>query len=434
MRKALIYFIKLSILVAASVWLAQRPGRVTVEWLDHVAEMPVGIAALVVLVLMVLTAMSYRLWRVLRGGPGMLGRFRRANRRDQGFRALAQGMVAVAAGDATAATKAARSAEKLLADPNLTLLLSAQAAELRGDARTHGIYVKAMLERPATELAGLKLLLTQSLNVGDRAAALSHARRALELAPKADWPANALAQLEAGDGNWMQAGAALAKAQKTKALDKNSTAPRRAALLIEEARQSLATGRPDAALQAAQAAFDLDPTRVPAASLLARLRAKAGAHGKATRVLEQAWRHSPHPDLAVAWGDSAADQNPLALVKRFEALVALNPSSADAHVALAGAAIQARLWGVARSHLDKARDLAPGAGVYRRLADLARAEKGDGPEVSALLSQAMNAPADPRWRCTACGTSHGDWHAVCDHCGAVDSISWPKGTALVKAS
>ncbi|MFV3131711.1 heme biosynthesis protein HemY [Niveispirillum sp. KHB5.9] len=426
MRKSLIFFLKIGILVAAAVWLAQRPGRVTIEWLDHVAEMPVGIAAILVLLLAWIAATLGRLWRILRGGPGALGRRRNSNRREGGFRALSQGWVAVAAGDADIATKSAKAAEKLLREPSLTLPLAAHAAELRGDAPAAATYYKAMLAKPSTELAARKALLAQAMGKGDRPAALDHARRALELRPKADWPAKALAELEAGGGNWLEADAALVKAQKSKALAKEDAAPRRAALLIEEARQAVSTGRPESALQAAQAAFDLDPARVPAAALLARLLAKAGKHAKAGKVLEQTWRLSPHPDLAKAWGEVSADQNALSLVKRYEGLVALKPGAADAHFALGEAAINAKLWGVARSHLEKTRELAATQRVYRRLADVARAEKGEGPEAHGFLNQAMSAAADPRWRCTSCGTTHGDWHAVCDQCKSVDTITWPK--------
>ncbi len=426
MRKTLIWFLKIGILIAAAVWVAQRPGRVTIEWLDHVVEMPVGIAALLVLLAAWIAATLGRIWRILRNGPGAFGRSRNARRREGGFRALSQGWVAVAAGDTDIATRSAKAAEKLLREPSLTLPLLARVAEMRGDTKAAAGYLTAMLAKPATELAGRRALLTQAMERGDRPAALEHARRALELRPKADWPAKALAELEAGGGNWMEADAALAKAQKLKALDKADAGKRRAALLIEEARQAHAAGRAESALQSAQAAFDLDPSRVPAAALLARLWGKAGKPAKATRVLEQAWRLGPHPDLAAAWGETAADQRPLSLVKRFEQLLALKPGSADAHFALGEAALQAKLWGVARSHLEKARELAPSTRVLRRLADVARAEKGEGAEAQSWLHQAMSAPADPRWRCTSCGTSHSDWHAVCDHCKAVDTITWPK--------
>ena len=50
------------------------------------------------------------------------------SKRRRGYKALSQGMVAVAAGDAGEAARLARRADGLLNDPPLTLLLSAQAA------------------------------------------------------------------------------------------------------------------------------------------------------------------------------------------------------------------------------------------------------------------------------------------------------------------
>ena len=81
-----------------------------------------------------------------------------------GYRALTQGMVAVAAGDAEEAQKLARKADALLAEPPLTLLLSAQAAQLNGDetARPQR-YFTAMLDRAETEFLGLRGLIMQAL-------------------------------------------------------------------------------------------------------------------------------------------------------------------------------------------------------------------------------------------------------------------------------
>lgn len=434
MRTAILYFIKVGLLVAAAVWLMRQPGTVSINWMGYLIDMPVAAAFGALLLLMVLAAILYSLWRALRGGPGALGRRRNAKKREQGYRALTQGMVAVAAGDGDAAKRYAAKAESLLHEPPLTLLLSAQAAQLQGDEQAASRYFKAMLERKETEFLGLRGLLTQAMKRGDQNAALDYARRAQALQPKAQWPAAALAELEAASGHWLEADNALAKAQKTKALDKDTARHRRAALLIEESRTAASAGRPAAALQAAQTAFDLDPARVPAAAQLARLRAAAGQNAKATKVLEQAWRLGPHPDLAAAWGEVAPKQEPLDLVKRYEALVAKSPGNPDALRGLATAAIKARLWGVARGNLEKALAVAPTAATYRLLAELARAEHGDGPQARDWLAKIANAEADPTWACTQCGTSPALWHAVCPNCGGFDSIVWRTAPALLPAA
>ncbi len=60
----------------------------------------------------------------------------------------------------------------LLAEPPLTLLLSAQAAQLNGDEQAARRYFTAMLDRAETEFLGLRGLVMQALRGGDEAAAL----------------------------------------------------------------------------------------------------------------------------------------------------------------------------------------------------------------------------------------------------------------------
>ena len=73
------------------------------------------------------------LWRLLWRGPRDLGRLRAERKRQQGYRALSQGMAAVAAGDAAEARRQAKIANSLLKDPPLTLLLADQTTQLGGD-------------------------------------------------------------------------------------------------------------------------------------------------------------------------------------------------------------------------------------------------------------------------------------------------------------
>lgn len=430
MTRSLWFFLKVGLLVALAVWLVQRPGTVTIDWQGWLIEMRVAVLAALLLGIAVLSALGYRLWLALRGGPGAFGRRRRASRRDKGYRALTQGMVAVAAGDAEAAQRYARQAEGLLNEPPLTLLLSAQAAQLQGDDQAARKYFQAMLKRRETEFLGLRGLLTQALKRGDRVEALDHARRAQQLQPKAEWPAVALVELEAASGHWIEAEAALDRAQRAKAIPADLARHRRAVLLVEESCQDAAEGRMEEALQGAQKAHDLNPASVPAAVQLATLRARTGNVKAAGKVLEQAWRAGAHPDLARAWGAVAGLDDPLALVKRQEELLRLGPDCAEAHLALGEAALKARLWGVSRMHLEKARTLAPTARVHRLLADLAQAEQGDGPAYRDALARLAAAAPDPAWVCRSCGSTAPGWSAVCRHCGGFDTLDWTVPGAL----
>jgi HemY protein len=130
MTRALWFFVKLAILIGIAIWLVERPGTVTVDWQGYIVQVPFGFAVLGLAVAIALAALIYRFWRGVRRAPGSFGRWRGASRRDRGYRALTKGMVAVAAGDAAAARRFAREADNFLHDRPLTMLLSAQAAQL----------------------------------------------------------------------------------------------------------------------------------------------------------------------------------------------------------------------------------------------------------------------------------------------------------------
>ena len=116
-----------------AVWLAERPGAVTAEFRGWRLDTSVGALVVGIVVLILVSIGLWLLYRWIVGAPGALLEGWGDSRRRRGYRELTQGLAAVAAGDGTEAQKHARKAEKLLAEPALTLLLSAQAAQLTGD-------------------------------------------------------------------------------------------------------------------------------------------------------------------------------------------------------------------------------------------------------------------------------------------------------------
>jgi HemY protein len=197
-------------------------------------------------------------------------------------------------------------------------------------------------------------------------------------------------------------------------------------------------------LTAAREAVKRAPDLVPARVLMARLLARNGSEKAAAKTIEQGWAPTPHPALAAAYAALRPAEEPVARVRRFEKLAALNPQHRESHLALAEAALAAALWGEARGHLAKvaeAERTAPPPGSYtarlcRLMARLEEAESGDPVAVRRWLMLAADASADPAWTCAQCGTATADWQARCGHCGAFDSLAWraaPRPTAQALA-
>jgi HemY protein len=189
-----------------AVWLkAERPGTVTAEWHGWRLDTSAGVVLVAVVGLILLGVALWLVYRWIVGAPGALIEGWGESKRRRGYRALTQGLAAAAAGDAAEAQRNARQAEKLLSEPPLTLLLSAQAAQLNDDREGARRAFDAMLEDEQMAFLGLRGLIAQSLRDGDQARALHYAERAFRLRPQTPWVVHSLFDMQAQIGQWKEA-------------------------------------------------------------------------------------------------------------------------------------------------------------------------------------------------------------------------------------
>ncbi|MEM7442896.1 MAG: heme biosynthesis HemY N-terminal domain-containing protein [Pseudomonadota bacterium] len=425
MTRAIWFFIKVAILIVVAIWLVDRPGSVEIEWQGRIIEMSVGILLVGILLLMIIAAGLFWLWRNTIRAPKLLAHSRRTTKRAKGYRALTNGLVAVAAGDSGAAQRFAKRAGNLLDEPPLTMLLSAQAAQLNGDEQAASQYFRAMLERDETRFLGLRGLITQALHDGDGEEALRLAHQAKDLRGDTKWVLRTCFELEVQHGDWAAAQATLNQAVKERAIDPKQGKRYRAVVLVERSRAASMANKPRQALSLASEAVSLAPDLIPAVLNEAALLADAGKSKVALRHLERTWALHPHQTLAEAHDRLAPPEaDAIARIKHREKLIAGSSDTPESLIALARAEIAAELWGPARSHLMAAADKRPSRLVYRLLADLELADGGDTSASRDWLAKAESAAPDAAWVCDACGSISPNWQALCGNCGAFDTIDW----------
>jgi HemY protein len=424
MTRALWICFKIAVVVVAGVFLADNTGTVTIEEFGWRVDAPVGLLVLAVVLIAYAFAVIYRLTKAFLRSPQTLGRRFQGSRRQRGYKALNQGMVAVAAGDAGEAARWARKADSLLDEPPLTMLLSAQAAQLNGDDKAAKRYFKAMLENDETRFLGLRGLVMQALREGEQTQALDYVRQAQALRPKTPWVATTLFELSERTGDLEAAGRALTHAVKLKALPQGEATAKHIALLLQRALDAVAAGDKNRALKLAREAHKLAPEVIPQALILARLALAAGQDREAKKVVERAWTRNPHPELAALYLSLPPAEGALEQVKRLKHLVAVKPQDPESHLALAEASLAAKLWGEARRHLEAAGGEAPTARICRLWARLAEAENGDEAAARRWLERAGTAPADATWVCESCGATAEDWSARCGACDAFNTLTW----------
>lgn len=423
--------VALAIVVAAAIWFSDRPGIVSIEWQGWLIEMSVGRFVLAAAIILAAALIVIGFFRAIGHVPGRIRESLRTSRRERGYRALTQGMVAVAAGDPDEANRQARRADVLLEEPPLTMLLSAQAAQLNGDEEAATRYFNGMLERPETAFLGVRGLLIQAQKNNDRRGALEYAERAYQLQPKTPWVLNTMFDLQIAEGRWRAALSTLEEAVKRRAVTAEAARDRRAAVLLGCSGEAEAGGDLAEALKFAKRANTLAPEFLPAVLRTADLMVRAGKTRPATRMIQDAWGRTPHPELARLYGDmdksgraGGAGGDELKRVKRFERLLSFNLDHRESHIALADAALAAELWGEARNHLEKAAGDDPPARVCRMMADLEERSGDNQDAVRTWLLRASDAPPDPAWICGDCGAAWGDWTPICGNCQALGTLAW----------
>ncbi len=413
---------RLLILIAAGfgiVWLADRPGSVTIQWLGREAHLTVfsGLVLLFVLfsVLYILMRIVRRLWRT----PYYLRGRRKERRTRRAYEALTRGIVAAGAGDAQAAARHAAHAQDVLGDMPLVKLLGAQAAHLRGDREEVRRVFASMANGQDTELLGLRGLFAHSRDAGDWTGARRHAETALARNTRLPWAAIAVLQSQLAQRDFE--GAARNVAQQGKAgLMARPEAQRKQAALLTSAALAKETSEPARALKLAQDAHDLEPGLVPAAAVVARLQTLQGQQRRALKVLRQTWVLSPHRELAALAAQLETD-GAEGQFERVRELTGKEPANAEGRYALARAAVLAGRHEAAREILKPMLNDGPPASVCALMAEISDA-LGDKGESRDWLARALNAPRDPLW--VSDGVAALQWTALSPVTGEIVPAEW----------
>ena len=424
MFRAFWFLLLLAGLSLGATMLADNPGEISMQWLGYKIETSVGVLFTALFILSFLLASAIRVWSFFRHAPRRIGRARQDWRRQRGYKALTQGMVAVAAGDAIEARRLSRKAEALLAEPPLTMLLSAQAAQLSGDEKAAGKFFDAMAEQPETKYLGLSGKLKQAMEEGDQDSALDLAEQASNLKPKTETATATLLDLQIKKQDWEKAEETVKKSIKNKTIDSTTGRRRRALMLFQRSLEEENDGKLVDALRHAQRANNLAPDFVPAAIRTARLLQGAGKRRKAAAIIEEIWVSNPHPHLADVMGELASGAGPQEKMRTIERLAGYNRDHEESHLAIAKAALSAGMWHEAREHLLAAAQIHSSARVCRYMAELEEAERSDIDASREWLRRASVADPDPAWLCDECGNAVAEWEPVCGRCEKFDTLGW----------
>lgn len=414
---------RFGLLVLAAIgfaWLADRPGSITIQWLGRDIHMSVlvGVVSLAVVltVLYFMWRITQRIWR----SPTAMRESLRFRKHRKAYDSLSRGIIAAGAGDAQAAARHAGIAGETLKHEPLITLLTAQAAQLKGDRAGVKRAFEDMTKSPETELLGLRGLFAEAKQAGDWPAARSIADRALAKNPRLPWASAAVLQVQTAAKDWAAAAATVANQAKFSLMPRDEALKKQAALLTAQALAEEETDR-SRALNLAVQAHGLDAKLVPAALVAARCYLADNNLRKANKILRSTWALNPHAQLADVMANSKTDDDAEQRFERVRDLVGKPGENIEAAYSLARAAINARRWDVARSSLESFVEDKPQARLCGLMAEIEEAADDKG-RAREWLARALHAPRDPVW--VSDGVASTRWTPVSPVTGDIVPCEW----------
>ncbi len=427
-----VLFVVLSALLAVGAgYLMEADGGIRIAIGARESNLGVlqGAIALVLLVLAVwllikVAGFLVALMRFFTGDETAISRYFDRNRERKGYDALAESMTALASGEEKLAMAKAARAQKLLNRPDLTNLLTAQAAEAVGDRKKAEAVYRDMLTDDRTRFVGIQGIMRQKLAEGETGLALKLAEKAFALKPRHAETGDLLLSLQAAEGEWGSARKTLLSKVKNGSLPKDVGKRREAVIALQEARDHALLGEEIEAREAAIVANSRSPELVPAAVMAAKSYYEQNNPRAASKAIVRAWKAAPHPDLAAAFAALVPNEDPEARIKRFKTLQKAQPNHPETALLMAELYIAAGDFPEARRALG---DLAETAPSQRTLTLMAAIERGEGAAdevVRGWLTRAVTACRGPQWVCEKCNHANADWAPLCEHCHGFDTLTW----------
>ena len=426
MIKTIFFLLTLAALALGLGWLADRPGEITLIWQGYRFETSLLVGLSGVLALCVILIMVWSIVRFIFRLPSLMSLWNKARKRQRGQEALSRGMIAIGAGDIRTAERATREAEKSLGQEPLTLLLRAQLAQLTQDREGAERAFQAMLQNPESQLLGLRGLYLEAKRRNDLTNATRFAQQAREQSSVA-WAGQAVLEACALQENWTRA-LEIVEDNIKKHMTDRETGRRQKAVLQTAIAIEIADREPEEALSLAKAANKTAPELVPACVLYGRLLSQRGDLRRAMRVLETAWRLTPHPDIGRAYvdvrpGDSTHDR-----LKRAQTLAQMAPAHAESCLLVARSALEAREFAKARQAMapliENRAHNRPSVRACLTMADIEETEFGPNGAMREWLARATRAPRDPLW--IADNILSESWAPASPVTGKIDAFVWQR--------
>lgn len=405
--------------------LYQLPGQVRLQWYPFEAEIALSFLAMAGFVLFIGILCVHRLYLSLKNIPGKWRLFRRKKRHLKAERALYEGFNALAAEDYQEAKDQIQKLERLGTSNPFHLILKTQIAFVSGHRDEAERCLKQLTAHPDLGFLGLRGLISLEEQRPHQPHLHQLLMEALKANPQSPWVLQKLFDWNIRHAMFDQAEIILEQLQITHTQPPEDINRRKALLSWAEADVAYREQDFEVFYDSVHRALALLPELTEATFRLAQYYGEDQRLGKALKVLTQGYTAKPHPEYGVLLQQIHGTVTALDLYKEAEKITSAHPHHHYTHQILAKLAIDAKLWGQARTHLENLNKFTITKIYYHLMAHLESCQHPEQPHLAKnWMDQAAFAPQDAAWVCTDCGHVHDRWSLTCSSCHAIDTIQW----------
>ncbi len=425
----LITYILLSLAITLGItWLLAVPGTLQIDLAGYRMQPPIGVSALVLLAVILLSIFIWSLVRRLVSAPKFLQAIAARRRKDHGVEALSNSVIALQAGDAQKARQLAREARIKLPQNAAAQLLEARAELALGQWGQAREQYRALIDNPKTTLAALSGLYEQAKAQKRDDAALTFAQKAYSISPQLDWASDAIFEQYNNQADWL-ASLKIVNDEPGRTKEEKQNKKRRLAVLHTAIAKDNEASNPSDALDNARIALKLLPDFIPAALIAARLYSNKGELRKASSLLRRVWRATSHPHIALLFANAQPGISPTERLKRITDLISLPPSKQSSAIIVAQIAIEAKSWATARDALSGYINNSPTQATCVAMAKIEEGQNADQGRARQWLARAVSATPDPVW--VADGITAMEWAPVSPITGKLDRFEFKVPTSAL---
>ncbi len=420
----------LGVIALAAAWLSNNPGSLHLEWIGYSVQTSVAvvIGTVIILYAVFYAFLAKPLLLVTQKISYWLGADKRAqkiaknkiNKEVDRYTLLGKGLTALAAGDIPAAEKLAGLIQKSFTDDETKItVFQAQLAEAKNNTAEAMRLYSELTDHSETYLLGMRGKIRLYRLMGNLPKALELCSRLSELKAPPAWVLSETFELQIHEKQWQPAVSTLEKAYKQNLFDKLTAKRLKASVLLEQAAGTLEESEREKLIREAH---HTDETFVRAAIQTAELDVRAGQTKKARRLLQKLWKMSPGWAVYEVYLTLTAQESPIEAVKDVEELMAENPKAVINDLIFADCSLKARLWGQAKTAVNKYLAVHPDSRRALMIAQEIAAYNQDEKAAEEYRQKASEAPTELPYYCEVCHTSFEKDHTTCPVCHTLGAI------------